>query len=87
MVHGAGVGFHEERNSPGLGGIKEGSRSRNAGGLIGEEARLRSSCGGFTAGDADYTEYGEFAERRARDEDAVGGRVQVWRGDVKAVVE
>ena len=42
---------------------------------------------GFAAGDADDAEDGEFTEGGAGDEDAVGGGVQVGRGDVEAVVE
>ena len=42
---------------------------------------------GFAAGDADDAEDGEFAEGGAGDEDAVGGGVEVGRGDVEAVVE
>jgi hypothetical protein len=43
--------------------------------------------GGFAAGDADDAKDGEFGERGARDEDAVGGRVEVGRSDLHAVVE
>ena len=57
--------------------------------LVGEEAGLGGGGWGlgFAAGDADYAEDGEFAEGGAGDEDAVGGGVQVGRGDVEAVVE
>jgi hypothetical protein len=56
--------------------------------LVGEEAGLGGGGGGgFAAGDADDAEDGEFGEGRAGDEDAVGARVEVGRGDVEAVVE
>ena len=56
--------------------------------LVGEEAGLGGGGGlGFAAGDADDAEDGEFTEGGAGDEDAVGGGVQVGRGDVEAVVE
>lgn len=68
---------------------EERSRSRKRSwGLIGEEAGLGGGGGGgFAAGDADDAEDGEFAEGGAGDEDAVGGGVEVGRGDVEAVVE
>ena len=43
--------------------------------------------GGFAAGDADYAEDRDFAESRARDEDAVGIGVEVGRSDLDAVVD
>jgi hypothetical protein len=57
-------------------------------GSVGEEAGLGGGGGlGFAASDADDAEDGEFTEGGAGDEDAVGGGVQVGRGDVEAVVE
>jgi hypothetical protein len=44
-------------------------------------------CGGFAAGDADDAENDYFAEGRARNEDAVGVGVEVWRSDLDAVVD
>jgi len=42
---------------------------------------------GLAAGDADYAEDGDFAERGTRDEDAVTVGVEVGRSDLDAVVE
>jgi hypothetical protein len=56
--------------------------------LIGEETRLGGGgCGGFAAGYADNTKNREFAQCGAGNEDSVGARVQVGRGDVEAIVE
>lgn len=43
--------------------------------------------GGFSTRDADHAEDGQFAEGGARNEDAVGGGIEVRRGDLDAVVE
>ena len=57
--------------------------------LFVEEARLGGDgCGGgFAAGDSYDSEDGDFNERGARDEDAVGGGIQVGRSDLQAVIE
>lgn len=43
--------------------------------------------GGFSAGDANDTEDGDFAEGGTRDEDAIGVGVEVGRSDLDAVVQ
>jgi hypothetical protein len=46
-----------------------------------------SSGGGFAAGDADDAKDGKFGESGTRDKNAVGGRVQIGRSDLDAVIE
>jgi hypothetical protein len=56
--------------------------------LFVEESWLGNGGGGwFAAGDAYDAEDGDFGERGAGDEDAVGIGVEVGRGDLDAVVE
>ena len=43
--------------------------------------------GGFTAGDTNNAEHGHFAQRGTRDKDAFGGRIQIRRSDLHAVIE
>ena len=59
------------------------------GALIVEKSWLRcgGSGGGFATCDADDAEDGQFGEGGARDEDAVGGGVEIGRSDLDAVVE
>jgi hypothetical protein len=56
-------------------------------GLLVEEGGLRDHDGGFAAGDTDYAEDRDFAEGRARNEDAIGVGVEIRRGDLDAVVD
>jgi len=56
-------------------------------GLGGEGCGRRGRGGGFAAGDADDAEDGESGEGGAGNEDAIGGGVEVRRGDVHSVVE
>jgi len=56
--------------------------------LFVKETGLRDgNSGGLATCDADYAEDGDFRESRAGDEDAVGGRVEVGRRNLEAVVE
>jgi len=59
--------------------------------LFGEKAGLRRRggccCSRFAAGDAYDAENGDLGEGGAGDEDAVGGGVEVGRGDLHAVVQ
>jgi hypothetical protein len=55
-------------------------------GVVGEQARLQWFCGGLAARDADDAEDGEFGKSAARNEDAVGTRVEIGRSQLQAVV-
>ena len=58
--------------------------------LFGEQSRLvcgGSGCGGLAARDTHYAEYCDFGQSAAGNEDAVGGRVQVGRSDLQAIVD
>jgi len=59
-------------------------------GLFVEQARLDcggGSGGGFAPGNADDAEHGQFSKCAAGNKDAVGGGIQIGRGDLDAVVE
>lgn len=76
----------EERKSRSLPFVREGKLEATE--LFVEEKRLGGSGGGgFAAGDAHDAEHGDFGEGCSRDEDAVGGGVEVGRSDLDAVVE
>ena len=63
-------------------------RLRCADGLVVEEAGLSGGGdGGLTAGDADDTKDGDFAEGGAGNEDTVGIGVEIGRRDLNSVVE
>lgn len=49
--------------------------------------RCGGSGGGFAAGDANDAEDGEIGQGGARDEDTVGGRIEIGRRDLDAVIE
>src|SRR6266705_6846962 len=57
--------------------------------LFGEKFGLGGDCchGGFSSGDAEYTENSEGRDGGARDEDAVGVGAKVGRSELNAVVE
>ena len=55
--------------------------------LFVEEGGLRDRGGRFAAGDAYYTEDGDFGECGPRDEDAVGVGIKVGRRDLDPVIQ